>query len=263
MSGPGVGDLREGLSAGGLIRTGADRDRIPTPFSALLDCAVEFVHAVAPAASVYLYGSVATGVSRPPQSDVDLLTIGLPVDRAEEISDRLSHEHVAMCRGVDIAASAETDLVGDSDEAYGGRVFLHHYCLHLAGPDLDQATSGFRGDRRAARGFNGDIERHAARWRQEIDDTDPVHLGRLIGRKTLLAVAGLVSVNDRTWTTDRERAATRWEQIHPELADGLTELHEWSSGLTAAQPKRIAARLDDTVDRIVHQFADTIGLWST
>jgi hypothetical protein len=211
---------------------------------------------------VYLYGSVATGTARPPRSDVDLLTIGLPLDRAEAISERLSHEHAAMCRRVEIAASVETDFLGEHDEAYGGRVFLHHYCVHLAGPDLDQATTGFRGDRRAARGFNGDVDRHAARWRQQLDDTDPVHLGRRVGRKALLAVAGLVSVHDRTWTTDRERAATRWGQIHPEIADGLAELRDWSNGRRAAQRPRLADRLDDTVDRIVHQFAITIGLWS-
>lgn len=262
-AGPDVADPGEGLTAGGQIRTGADRRRIPAPFIAVVDGAVARIHAVVPTASVYLYGSVATGVARPPQSDVDLLTIGLPVDRAEAISERLSHEHAAMCRGVEIAASVESDFLGEHDEAYGGRVFLHHYCVHLAGPDLDRATSGFPGDRRAARGFNGDIDRHAARWRQRLDDTDPVHLGRVVGRKTLLAVAGLVSVNDRTWTTDRERAATRWGQVHPELADGLAELRDWTNGLTTARHQGLAFRLDNTVDRIVDQFAVLIGLWGT
>jgi hypothetical protein len=49
----------------------------------------------------------------------------------------------------------------ESDEAYGGRVFLRHYCVHLVGPDLHSALPDFTADVRAARGFNGDIAQNA------------------------------------------------------------------------------------------------------
>ncbi|MCM0638919.1 hypothetical protein [Cellulomonas wangsupingiae] len=43
-----------------------------------------------------------------------------------------------------------------------------------------------------------------------------------VARKTLLAVAGLVSVHDHTWTTDRSRAVRRWCEIEPALdTDGV------------------------------------------
>lgn len=256
-------DPLEGLTAAGLIRTGADRARIPQRFLTLLDVAVDRIRATAPEATVYLYGSVATGTARPPESDVDLLTIGLYADIAAAIGRELSIEFTDVCRGVDIAAGTPEDFHGDSDEAYGGRVFLHHYCVHLAGSDLDRATAGFPGDRRAARGFNGDIAVHAARWRRDLGGSDTTVLARRVARKTLLSVAGLVSIHDATWTTDREHAARRWQQIHPELAHGLDELVAWSSPPATADPARVAARLDTTVDQIVHQFAHDIGLWST
>ena len=49
--------------------------------------------------------------------------------------------------------------------------------------------------------------------------------GADLARKSLLATAGLVSVHDRTWTTDRHSAARRWGQIEPVWATSLNELH--------------------------------------
>jgi hypothetical protein len=258
-----VRDPRECLSAGGAIRTGASLDRIPGQFVPVLHDAVARVREAAPSASVYVYGSVATGVATSPGSDVDLLTIGLHADRAAEIGAQLTRQHGSVCRGVEIAAAKASDFAGDHDEAYGARVFLHHYCVHLAGSDFDRARSGFAGDRRAARGFNGDIGRHAAWWRRDLDRVAAADLGRRVGRKTLLAVAGLVSVHDTMWTTDREHAATRWGQVHPDLADGLDELYDWAEAHQSASHRRLVERLDSTVDVIVEQFRADIGLWQS
>lgn len=212
---------------------------------------------------MYVYGSVATGLARAPGSDVDVLTIGLPTERAVAIGEEMSAAFADLCRGVEIAAADESDFEGEGDGAYGGRVFLHHYCVHLAGPDLDRATSPFPGDRRAARAFNGDIAQHMARWHRELDHVDPAHLGRRVARKTLLAVAGLVSVHDGGWTTDRERSVRRWQQVRPELADGLEELLGWASGQGTATTQSLEDRLKTTVHQIVHQFAADVGLWQT
>ena len=87
-------------------------------------------------------------------------------------------------------------------------------------------------------------------------------LGRAIARKTLLAVAGLVSVHDRTWTTDRQRAAGRWAEIDPEVGRGLRDLVEWSDAAHDVKRPDLARALDTTVAPIVEAFADTIGLWT-
>lgn len=256
-------DPAEGLTAAGLIRTGANAAQIPDRFSKLLNAAVRSVQVHSSAASIYVYGSVATGTARSPESDVDLLTIGLRADHAATIAARLSADSSQLCRGVEIAAGMAEDFEGAADEAYGGRVFLHHYCVHLGGPDRDRAITAFSGDQRAARGFNGDIEQHAARWRRDFDGADARQLGRTVARKSLLAVAGLVSVHDETWTTDRDEASHRWGQIHPELADGLDELLEWSALRSPATTVRLAHHLTTTIDQIVDQFAADIGLWPT
>lgn len=211
---------------------------------------------------MYVYGSVATGQAQIPTSDIDLLTIQLPVDAANQISRVLSSRFNDLCRGVAIAVSTASDFVGDGDEKYGGRVFLHHYCVHLAGPERDRAVEDFPADARAVRGFNGDIALHARRWRHDLARVKPDVLGRRVARKTLLAVAGLVSIHDNTWSTDREHAARRWSQIEPDRADDLERLLAWSAERSRPTRSRVAKMLDDTIDLVVATFGEQIGFWN-
>jgi len=70
-----VADPEEGVAADGTIRTGAHRCRVPAAFEPVLTDAVAFLGESG--ASLYVYGSVATGTVRPGSSDVDLLSVGL------------------------------------------------------------------------------------------------------------------------------------------------------------------------------------------
>ena len=257
-----VRDPGEGVAADGTITTGVARSRVPQPFEPVLSAAVEAIAEAGRDASAYLYGSVATGQARHAQSDVDLLTVGLGPELAAELGGELSSQFSGLCRGVEIAAAMPGDLAGGSDEAYGFRVFLRHYCIHLAGPDYGHGLPRFRADARAARGFNGDIAQHAARWRDALAAGDePRRLGRRLARKTLLAVAGLVSIHDATWTTDRALAAHRWAEIEPGLGPALHALLAWSDGPVLPGRQAVQHVLDNTTPRITAAFARTIGLW--
>ena len=91
---------------------------------------------------------------------------------------------------------------------------------------------------------------------------DPGDLGRRVARKSLLAVAGLVSVHDGTWTTDRRFAAARWSEINPALAADLETLTAWSSGDRTANEQAVSAALGGAVAEIASAFERTIGLWN-
>lgn len=258
-----MGDPREGMTGDGVITTGASRARVPEAFEPLLADLDE----VRPAtAGLYLYGSVATGAAQVPASDVDLIAVDWPAEHVREIGDRLSQRYAGLCRGVQLGPASREDFSGEADPEYGNRVFLRHYCVHLGGPVL--AVGGpFRADIRAARGFNGDLARHARRWRQRLERGDE-SLGPAMARKVMLAVAGLVSIHDETWTTDREMAARRWTEINPADAVEIAHLLPWSrarSGLRAAadppDPDDVLAALDGIVARIVDHFAERIGMW--
>jgi uncharacterized protein len=257
-----VRDPAEGVSADGLIVTGAQRDRVPAVFEPVLAAAAERLPSDA---SLYLYGSVATGQATPGRSDVDLVALGIPAEQAAALSEALNHQFAGLCRGVEIAPAQPEDFVGQQDEPYGNRVFLRHYCVHLLGPDPQAGLPRFPADARAARGFNGDIAQQATRWRDELrhPGTSIARLGQRVARKTLLAVAGLVSVHDETWTTDRSGAARRWSVLHPELAVPLAELKAWSDRERPASTAQVQVALGD--DGVVRQvetaFAGLIGLW--
>ena len=257
-----MADPEEGVAADGTIRTGARRDRVPAVFEPVLADAIAF--ADEPGASLYVYGSVATGTVRPASSDVDLLSIGLP--EAAVLGQRLSARYADRCRGVEVAAATAADFAGDTDAAYGFRVFLRHYCVHLAGPDPAAALPAFPADTRAARGFNGDLDWHLRRWRQGLESGTVAAdlLGVRVARKTLLAVAGLVSVHDRTWTTDRARAVRRWSDLEPSLAAQLGRLHSWARAERHPGREEVGRALADAgiVPAIVEHFGRLIGLWT-
>jgi len=255
-------DPDEGLTASGMIVTGARRERVPTAFEPVLEGAVDRVRARG-GGSLYLYGSVATGVARVGVSDVDLLTIGVARGDAETIARELSAAFADVCRAVEVAVAHSHDYVGASDQAYGNRVFLRHYCVCLTGPDDRALLPDFRGDRRAARGFNGDLARQAQLWREAINRGDDAGtVGRRVARKTLLAVAGLVSVHDNCWTTDRTLAARRWAEIEPFTKAGLGVLLSWADNHQVPMAAAVCEALDGVVAVATESFAASIGLWN-
>lgn len=255
-------DPLEGLSVSGVITTGADIRRVAAAFRPVHRAAVAMIQERDTSAAVYAYGSVVTGQARVGLSDVDLLTIGLASSDARQIGAELSTRFADICRGVEVGAAEKGDFVGENDESYGNRVFLRHYCVLLAGTDVHRPKHDFAGDRRAARGFNGDIGQHARRWRTALDASeDPGCLAQRMARKSLLATGGLVSVHDHTWTTDRETSAHRWAQITPEHRAGLVQLVSWTSITSEPPTETVRAVLDETVDRIVSAFSELIGLW--
>ena len=248
-------DPREGVAADGTIVTGADRSRVPAAFEPVLADAVAF--SAGCKASLYVYGSVANGTVRPGLSDVDLLSVDLA--DPDGVGQVLSARYAGLCRAVEISPATAADLVGGSDSAYGFRVFLRHYCVHLAGPDPSAALPAFPADTRAARGFNGDIAWFHRRWQRALEaGTAADLLGVRAARKTLLAVAGLVSVHDRTWTTDRAGAARRWGEIEPGFAAPLGQLLSWAAA--ERRPAREEVRRALAGDGIVAAVVDRFGL---
>ena len=238
-------DPEEGVSASGAIVTGARRDRVPSHFEPVLAAASDLTEAGDERVAVYLYGSVATGQARVPTSDVDLLTIDLDPDIAQAVGQELTDRFRGVCRAVEIAAGRASDYRGDIDAAYGNRVFLRHYCVHVSGPSHHDAWPDFPADVRAARGLNGDIAVHAECWRIALDEVgDDATLGKQNARKSLLAVAGLVSVHDNTWTAEGASSARRWAEIEPDLSRDLERLVTWIDGDVVPSRQRSAEMLD-------------------
>lgn len=250
-------DPREGITGTGMIRTGACRAAIVAVYDEVLRAAED---EVAVGGALYVYGSVATGTAVVPTSDVDLLSVGIAHEEAARMSAELSARFRMKCREVSVGPATWEELASDSDEAHGLRVFLRHYCVHLVGPDPASELPEYPADIRAARGFNGDIARHAWRWRTTLEKGGDISaLGARIARKTLLAVAGIVSMRDATWSTDRRASATRWNHLEPHSR--VDALVAWLDA-PPRNPAAVDRALRGPVPAVVRAFETEIGLWS-
>ncbi len=163
-------------------------------------------------------------------------------------------------------------------------MYLRHYCVPIAGPGVETGLEtglqtlvpdlapAYAADARAARGLHGDLAEHLARWREDLEagTTTTGALAVQVARKSLLALAGLVSVHDSTWTTDRARAAGRWAAVEPAYAAELARLLGWSASARRPtgrrpEPDDLARVLGDdgVVGVVASRFADLVGLWGT
>jgi hypothetical protein len=90
-------------------------------------------------------------------------------------------------------------------------------------------------------------------------------LGVRAARKALLALAGLVSIHDRTWTTSCARAVRRWSELEPNLATDLSRLHSWASREHYPSRDEVehALAVDGIIEAIVDRFGSLIGLWTS
>lgn len=218
-------DPWEGVDAEGFLTTGASLDRVPAAYRPVLaDCVAALTTAYGDRLDgLYLYGSVATGQARPPDSDLDLLAVTTStVEGADAVVAELSDRHRATISGVGLARATVEELSTDAD-----RCFLKHYCVPVAGRDRRPDLPRHRPSRALADGFNADLPAAVTRWESTVDD-DPAGTARRAARRLLLAVATLESVSHATWSTDRGTGAVLLAEHHPEWTDVVTRALTWS-----------------------------------
>ncbi|HZA03084.1 MAG TPA: nucleotidyltransferase domain-containing protein, partial [Propionibacteriaceae bacterium] len=102
-------DPGEGVAPDGTITTGVGRENVPDPYLPLLADAPAAVTGDVDDATVYLYGSVATGQARRRHSDVDLLAVELDRSAATAINTTLSARYRELCREVELATASRDD----------------------------------------------------------------------------------------------------------------------------------------------------------
>ena len=134
---------------------------------------------------------------------MDLLTLDLASTVTADVGAVLSQRFFSTCRAVDVAAASTAVLEAGGDESYGLPRVLEALLRPPGGATTCRSCRwpSTRPTRERV-GFNGDITLHAERWRAAIDGGEaPSDVGRRLARKTLLSVAGLVSMHDQMWTS--------------------------------------------------------------
>lgn len=230
-------DPREGLDSEGYIVTGAAAANIRAPYDVILAAAVQALGDEV--LGLYVYGSVATGQARPPESDVDLYAVvasELARQRCVSVSKALSRQYQHLVRDVGISAVLDAELQADDDQGRAERCFVKHYCVNIAGADLRPSFSRCRPTPALAREFIGDLD--VIRFRTTGG------AGR-IGRRLLRSAAVLYSIVDGCWTTDCARGAAMITDHHPSVGADAALALTWVHG-KAAEPQDVA-RVVDTV----------------
>lgn len=75
----------------------------------------------------------------------------------------------------------------------------------------------------------------------------------------------MISIRNRTWTTDRAGATCAWTDLEPGRSDEVAKLLAWAEGADVPAPDELADALgpDGIVAAVGDRFADEIGLWDT
>lgn len=219
-------DPREGLEHDGTIRTGVDALNIRSPYSQVIDAVRHAFEGID--ASIYVYGSVATGQARTPESDVDVLVVSEDAaarTRATEASWNLSERFSDIAREVAILTVTPGEVFEDTRSGLASRAFIKHYCVCVAGLDLATEIQPTIVSDDLAIGFAGQFAADTLRCLGEASMTDShnVITKKTVeaARRVLLGLAPLVSVRHDTWTTDREDAVRLASELKPELTDRL------------------------------------------
>jgi uncharacterized protein len=232
-------DADEGLDADGVIVTGAAVGRIAAVYRPVVaDCAGVLREVFGGQLhSLYIYGSVATGQARPPDSDLDLAPVwvsAVPAADVRPVAADLSARHVGVVREVSLACSTRAEVLADSREGLGMRCFLRHYCVCLTGVDLRPSLPPCAPSRAVADGLNDDVGALVRRWRSELHAArtpDQVAaVARAAARKLLLVTATLESVEHGGWTTDRATGAALLTEHHPQWTAVAGLALSWCAG---------------------------------
>lgn len=235
-------DPHEGVADDGTITTGVRYGPLPAPYVEVVADTVGELRARLgrDLHSVHLYGSVATGQARPPESDVDLVAL-LRTPRPDDVgavAAMLSDRHATLVREVGISVGDLDTLARDDRVGMAERAFLRHYCRCVDGPDLAVDYPPARASVDLAVGFNGNLAVVLADVRPRLAATGG-HERRLLAaraaRKLLMSAATLLSVRDGGWSTDRATAVDLVARHAPPLHHVAAAALVWSDA-DAAEP---------------------------
>ena len=235
---PEISRTRDGLDAEGYLETLCALEKIPLAFLPLVDASLALLQSTfAPRLhSIYLYGSVATGLAQPRTSDLDLLVLfretlsPLQQSELEHVAKSLSASHPSIVREVGIGAASLREALAPESLA-GLGCFLKHLCICIAGEDIRPLLPKFRPTLEVARGFNGDYASVVQTMLSDLARTDQFepaqHLMRRICRKTVRTGFSLVMPSLGFWTTQLEPSSEYFCRTYPDKRASMTRILDW------------------------------------
>lgn len=258
-----------GIDADGFIET-LDNAPIQGAFSPVLenacirlgDDATPLVH------SVYVYGSVATGLAVPGRSDLDLSLI---LNRTPSSSEKAVLEKIRLEIEANYPVVTKVDFdigsledIASPDAGMAWRYWLKHHCRCILGVDLAAPILRFKPSRTLALAVNGNFRDVLADYAARIAASNSMALSQRLrreaARKAIRSTNILRGETDGDWPTTLEDHDARFCRLFPEKANDLRFFLDQSRNPSAPAADFIA-RLDrfaGWMDQAVHVAATTV-----
>jgi predicted nucleotidyltransferase len=249
-----------GVDGEGFIIREASADKVPRPYLPVVDGLIACCRRALGARfhSLYLYGSVATGVAVPGRSDLDALALLSAEPRPEHrrrlrsTTEALALEHPFVTEVGVILFSA--DAILSPPERYDMGFFLRCLCACVHGEDLGPRLPEYRPTLELAAGTNGNVGAVLAAARARLAEAGAAGevqaVCRGVSRKIVRTGFTLVMPRERVWTNSLPESCRLFVKHYPDRAE---QMHE--ALRLALAP--IANR--DTVARMI----DHLGAWLT
>lgn len=225
-----------GVDAQGFITTNVTASNIPVPYLALVeDVKSTFSKVIGNQLNgLHLYGSVVTGLARPPGSDLDVLIV-LHRQPTETLSSQirtaeaaLTQKYSDLVRDVGVGVTFLKEIEGD---LHGIGCFIKHLCVCVLGERMQDALPKFKPTQTVAKAFNGDFEKARATYLSLLKTTPTEGISRLgnqISRKFIRTGFSLVSAREQSWTTDPQMACAAFAKYYPEKAADMQRVLRFS-----------------------------------
>lgn len=173
--------------------------------------------------SVYVYGSVATGLAVPGRSDLDLSLIlrGPPSERdsccIEGVRRKIEAAHPVVSK-VDFDIGL-LDEVSSADARMAWRYWLKHHCRCIVGKNLAEGVPPFRPSRTLALAVNEDFEHVLGKYLNALAAAQSGavadRLMREASRKLIRSTNVLRNEADPDWPETLEEHVARFQRLFP------------------------------------------------
>jgi uncharacterized protein len=174
--------------------------------------------------SIYLYGSVATGKAKSPNSDLDLVVVfkakltSKLKSELKNLEKSLSKKYQSIFREVGFAITYKNEVLR-SKEALGWKFFLAILSVKIFGDNLFSKKMKFSPTKKLARSLHSDVAKNIEEAKKKIkssNDKEAKLQIKSIMKKIIRTAFSIVMEDENYWTTDLGEMTKIFTKYYPE-----------------------------------------------
>jgi len=182
--------------------------------------------------SIYIYGSVATGKSKSPTSDVDFLIVlkRKPSKELEyqlkKVEENLTIKYKKLFREIGFAITNKNEVLRGK-EIYAWKFFISTICLLIYGKNIILDNLQFTPTKKLAKSLYNDLDKDIKTSKEKIlnPETKEVEIPIKHIMKVILRVSFCIIMEEaNAWTTDLKEMADIFLRYYPDKSFEITNI---------------------------------------